>query len=168
MDITEKERIDDQGNKPKGGLSTEQFCIVYAVCHVMGMLSACANPVIYGYLNENFNREFKEIFISISNCFKCCSVLGFRRKQREEVGHDEQEAPPLQNQLNGCVQTEGGGGVKVKGAGVANHGNGRSNNNEFEEGGIEMQPMGEKVKDEPEDGPNVGGAEEQEALLKTG
>ena len=83
MDITEKERIDDQGNKTKGGLSTEQFCIVYAVCHVMGMLSACANPVIYGYLNENFNREFKEIFLSINECVKWpCGSVYFRRKQR--------------------------------------------------------------------------------------
>ncbi len=51
LDITEKSRI-----RNKGGLTTTQLCIVYAVCHVMGMLSACANPVIYGYLNENFHR----------------------------------------------------------------------------------------------------------------
>ena len=61
MDITEKDRIDDQGNKVKPLLTDEQFCILYAICHVTGMLSACANPVIYGYLNENFNKEFKDI-----------------------------------------------------------------------------------------------------------
>ncbi len=51
MDITEKARIDEQGKKVKPLLTDEQYCILYAVCHVTGMLSACANPVIYGYGN---------------------------------------------------------------------------------------------------------------------
>ncbi len=38
-----------------------EFCGVYAMCHVLGMLSACANPVIYGFLNENFSKEFVAI-----------------------------------------------------------------------------------------------------------
>lgn len=33
----------------------------YAVCHMMGMSSACSNPVLYGCLNENFWKEFKDI-----------------------------------------------------------------------------------------------------------
>ena len=37
------------------------FCGVYAACHVLGMSSACANPVIYGFLNENFSKEFRLI-----------------------------------------------------------------------------------------------------------
>ena len=40
-------------------MSEEVFCGVYAVCHVLGMSSACANPVIYGFLNENFSKEFR-------------------------------------------------------------------------------------------------------------
>lgn len=42
-----------------GSLSDEAFCGIYAVCHVLGMSSACANPVIYGFLNENFSKEFR-------------------------------------------------------------------------------------------------------------
>ncbi|XP_059091536.1 neuropeptide F receptor-like [Tigriopus californicus] len=42
-------------------LSDETFCLIYAVCHVLGMSSACANPVIYGFLNENFAKEFAAI-----------------------------------------------------------------------------------------------------------
>jgi hypothetical protein len=83
MDITEKDRIDSEGKKVTGGLTDEQFCIVYAVCHVMGMLSACANPVIYGYLNENFNREFKDIFEKTRACVGVpvkWVVSTFRRK----------------------------------------------------------------------------------------
>ena len=64
MDITQKYRIDmEKGKKTEASTMTDEtLCILYAVCHVTSMLSACANPVIYGYLNENFNREFKDIF----------------------------------------------------------------------------------------------------------
>ena len=29
---------------------------------VLGMLSACTNPILYGILNENFKAEYKNIF----------------------------------------------------------------------------------------------------------
>eukprot|EP00095_Tigriopus_kingsejongensis_P011593 maker-scaffold297_size217559-snap-gene-1.19 protein:Tk11593 transcript:maker-scaffold297_size217559-snap-gene-1.19-mRNA-1 annotation:"neuropeptide f receptor" len=64
-------------------LTDEQFCIIYAICHVTGMLSACANPVIYGYLNENFNREFKEIFEIVRSCFHCPTRKLFLRSDLE-------------------------------------------------------------------------------------
>ncbi|KAG5864837.1 hypothetical protein JTB14_027362 [Gonioctena quinquepunctata] len=35
--------------------------VCYAVCHMMGMSSACSNPILYGCLNENFWKEFKDI-----------------------------------------------------------------------------------------------------------
>lgn len=35
--------------------------IFYAVCHMMGMSSACSNPLLYGWLNDNFKKEFREI-----------------------------------------------------------------------------------------------------------
>lgn len=31
-------------------------------CKLISMLSICINPILYGYLNTNFNREFKVIF----------------------------------------------------------------------------------------------------------
>ncbi|KAF8784902.1 Neuropeptide F receptor like protein [Argiope bruennichi] len=43
------------------------FRIVFACCHMAGMSSACSNPLLYGWLNENFKKEFKEIF---AKCFK--------------------------------------------------------------------------------------------------
>ena len=36
--------------------------IIYATCHLFGMSSACANPFLYGWFNENFRGEFKLIF----------------------------------------------------------------------------------------------------------
>ncbi|RWS13049.1 neuropeptide F receptor-like protein, partial [Dinothrombium tinctorium] len=37
------------------------FRIVFACCHMIGMSSACSNPFLYGWLNDNFRKEFKEI-----------------------------------------------------------------------------------------------------------
>ncbi|XP_065351512.1 neuropeptide F receptor [Cloeon dipterum] len=39
----------------------QNMLISYAVCHMIGMSSACSNPLLYGWLNENFRKEFKEI-----------------------------------------------------------------------------------------------------------
>ncbi|EFX68123.1 hypothetical protein DAPPUDRAFT_330424 [Daphnia pulex] len=44
--------------------------IVYAVCHMVGMSLACANPLLYGWLNDNFRKEFQKIgtsFVARSN-----------------------------------------------------------------------------------------------------
>lgn len=46
---------------------TEQLMLIYAVCHMVGMSSACSNPILYGLLNENFRNEFKEIFSCKNN-----------------------------------------------------------------------------------------------------
>ncbi|EFX81337.1 hypothetical protein DAPPUDRAFT_2440, partial [Daphnia pulex] len=43
------------------GDDTETMLIVYAVCHMVGMSSACANPLLYGWLNDNFRKEFRRI-----------------------------------------------------------------------------------------------------------
>ena len=69
----------EKGKKTEAStMSDEQLCIFYAVCHVTSMLSACANPVIYGYLNENFNREFKDIFskLGLSGLRYSCPPMG--------------------------------------------------------------------------------------------
>lgn len=42
-------------------IDTQTFYITYAVCHMMGMSSACSNPLLYGWLNDNFRKEFNEI-----------------------------------------------------------------------------------------------------------
>ena len=43
----------------------EDFLKTYAICHMAGMSSACMNPILYAFLNENF----KEI---LSNRFNFC------------------------------------------------------------------------------------------------
>ncbi|XP_060529392.1 neuropeptide F receptor [Cylas formicarius] len=41
--------------------TTQPMMVCYAICHMMGMSSACSNPILYGCLNENFWKEFKDI-----------------------------------------------------------------------------------------------------------
>lgn len=33
--------------------------IIYAVAHLIGMSSACLNPLLYGWSNEHFRKEFR-------------------------------------------------------------------------------------------------------------
>ncbi|GIX73185.1 neuropeptide F receptor [Caerostris darwini] len=59
------------------------FRLVFACCHMAGMSSACSNPLLYGWLNENFKKEFKEIF---ATCFKTPPQEGGRVNGRIEAG----------------------------------------------------------------------------------
>ena len=52
------------------GDDLETMLVVYAVCHMMGMSSACSNPLLYGWLNDNFKKEFLEIISILLPC-KC-------------------------------------------------------------------------------------------------
>jgi hypothetical protein len=45
-----------------GGRGNTAFELTCMQIPLSGMLSACANPVLYGLLNENFKTEFKLIF----------------------------------------------------------------------------------------------------------
>ena len=36
--------------------------VIYAVLHLFGMCNALTNPILYGYLNENFRKEYKNIY----------------------------------------------------------------------------------------------------------
>ncbi|XP_055616023.1 neuropeptide F receptor isoform X1 [Toxorhynchites rutilus septentrionalis] len=40
---------------------TQEIMVAYAICHMMGMSSACSNPLLYGWLNDNFRKEFNEL-----------------------------------------------------------------------------------------------------------
>ena len=40
--------------------------IWYLVCHLVGVSSACTNPVIYGLLNLNIQQEYRNILLNIS------------------------------------------------------------------------------------------------------
>lgn len=50
-------------------LEEQPLTITYAVCHMFGMSSAVSNPLLYGWLNDNFRKEFEEILC-------CCKIKG--------------------------------------------------------------------------------------------
>ena len=42
---------------------TETLMIAFTFFHMLGMSSACTNPFLYGFLNDNFLKEFKTFFL---------------------------------------------------------------------------------------------------------
>lgn len=54
--------------------------LVFVVCHILVLSSACTNPVLYGWLNDNFRKEFlKVLHCTCCNWFKkdcCCFPRG--------------------------------------------------------------------------------------------
>jgi neuropeptide Y receptor len=54
--------------------------VVYAFCHLIGMSSANTNPLLYGFFNDNFRKEFRDIWLSV----KSCRFRGSR--QRDDIG----------------------------------------------------------------------------------
>jgi neuropeptide Y receptor len=44
--------------------------LVIPICHLLVLSSACTNPVLYGWLNDNFKREFMNIL-----CSPCCKNI---------------------------------------------------------------------------------------------
>ena len=36
---------------------TESLMVTYMTCHLLGMSCTCTNPALYGYVNNNLNRE---------------------------------------------------------------------------------------------------------------
>lgn len=41
--------------------------VTYALCHLAAICSACLNPVLYGFCNQNFRKEFEEILRCLRN-----------------------------------------------------------------------------------------------------
>lgn len=39
------------------------FRIVFAICNLIGCSSACSNPILYGFLNENFRKELQQVYV---------------------------------------------------------------------------------------------------------
>lgn len=79
------------------GDDTETMLIIYAVCHMTGMSSACANPLLYGWLNDNFRKEFRQIGASICPCPAHNSPLPPAESNIPPTRPKQQPANPEQN-----------------------------------------------------------------------
>lgn len=62
---------------PEPILEEKSMIITYAICHMFGMSSAVSNPLLYGWLNDNFRKEFEEILC-------CCRKKGQMKDQRNK------------------------------------------------------------------------------------
>lgn len=47
---------------PLSSYDEQLFRIVFAICHLIGCSSACSNPILYGFLNENFRKELHQVY----------------------------------------------------------------------------------------------------------
>jgi hypothetical protein len=52
------------------------YYIINAVCILFGMSSAVSNPFLYGFLNENFKREYNKLFHALVSRFPCLRRRG--------------------------------------------------------------------------------------------
>ena len=65
----------------------KNFLLAFAVAHMVAMVSACLNPIVYGWFNSNFRREFSRII-----CFWRDDVYELERKKLMQLEMPEQEA----------------------------------------------------------------------------
>lgn len=56
-------------------LDEKTMTVTYAICHMFGMSSAVSNPLLYGWLNDNFRKEFEEILC-------CCKKRPLKKHTR--------------------------------------------------------------------------------------
>jgi len=85
-------------------ISEHQISIIHAVCHVMGMVSACANPIIYGFFNENFHREFSILYNEAKKSLCCLCTKISSNTLVMSPGANGQD--PLGNGRNGAGNNE--------------------------------------------------------------
>jgi neuropeptide Y receptor len=86
----------------------ETMLIIYAVCHVLGMSSACANPWLYGWYNDNFQNEFRDIIGPLLRCFdRHCPTLA----TSISVSRTSSRQRALQQRADGSLNVGVGVGV---------------------------------------------------------
>ena len=61
--------------------------LVFPICHLLVLGSACTNPVLYGWLNDNFRKEFLNVlccknFKVLCSCKGTCCNSGTTRDSR--------------------------------------------------------------------------------------
>jgi len=68
-------------------LALNRSGLIFAVCHLVALGSACANPVLYGWLNDNFRREFVAAL-----CRRCFPGVGAQRSSLTSHADDDRTA----------------------------------------------------------------------------
>ncbi|XP_015037452.2 neuropeptide F receptor isoform X1 [Drosophila pseudoobscura] len=79
-----------------GSGPTSNMLVIYAICHMIGMSSACSNPLLYGWLNDNFRKEFQELIcrctestnVALNGHTTGCNVQAAAARRRRKHGAD--------------------------------------------------------------------------------
>lgn len=74
--------------------NSECMLVAYAVCHMIGMSSACSNPLLYGWLNDNFRKEFKEIMCRDTPSYHVTTSNGRHSGETPKNGTEPAESLP--------------------------------------------------------------------------
>lgn len=81
----------------------ETMLIIYAVCHLLGMSSACANPWLYGWYNDNFRSEFRDIVGPLMRCCgRYCPAMA-RQLSVMSSSSSRQKGARRQNEGSSCL-----------------------------------------------------------------
>lgn len=87
------------------GSHDNTFRIIFAVCNLFGCSSACTNPILYGFMNENFRKEFLQVYRHYVDklkcllvCCWCCEDVCLPEGGNEITNADLQKQPQSQNQ----------------------------------------------------------------------
>lgn len=80
--------VADLSAKDEPFMDETTMTITYAVCHMCGMSSAVSNPLLYGWLNDNFRKEFEEILC-------CCKKRQLTKNTRTKSRKMETELTAL-------------------------------------------------------------------------
>jgi neuropeptide F receptor len=87
--------------------TSHTMMICYAICHMMGMSSACSNPLLYGWLNDNFRKEFNEILCrNESSIISSSGKVNVRNCSLPEITHIGRKSRV--NIMDGLTVTGGG------------------------------------------------------------
>ncbi|KAH8382486.1 hypothetical protein KR009_003762, partial [Drosophila setifemur] len=98
---------------------TQNMLVAYAICHMIGMSSACSNPLLYGWLNDNFRKEFHELLcrcseptnVALNGHTTGCNVQAAAARRRRKLGADLSKGElKLLGQSGGGQSGAGGGG----------------------------------------------------------
>ena len=61
----------------------ENLYILFAICHIASMTSAISNPVLYGFMNENFLNVFSKFWQSFKECLTPCNFRSDNKTSEE-------------------------------------------------------------------------------------
>ena len=59
--------------------------LTFMICHMVGVSSACTNPILYGFLNDNFVKEFNLLCPLLATLPLYRPKLGQHRKRTENT-----------------------------------------------------------------------------------